>query len=260
MIKALFMILLMVTVPMAFSESAQSVEAQKTRPISEGMLYPFYPSQPKETEILVKSFSIDTTPVTNADFLSFVIKNPKWRRGTIKKIFADGNYLKHWKGPLTLGDAALKDQPVTNVSWFAAQAYCEYLGKSLPTENQWEYVHQASNTSPDSRKDMEWRNKILAWYTTSGEKMSVVGKTEPNFWGVYDMNGLIWEWVLDFNNSVLSVDSRENGTDKDKSKFCGSGALAASEKDDYPSFMRMAFRSSLKADYTTKNLGFRCAQ
>ncbi len=73
------------------------------------------------------------------------------------------------------------------------------------------------------------------------------------------MHGLVWEWVLDFGNALVSADSRESG-DPNKMRFCGSGALAAGEKGDYASFMRIAFRGSLQASYTTGNLGFRCAK
>lgn len=44
------------------------------------------------------------------------------------------------------------------------------------------------------------------------------------------------------------------------SRFCGAGAVTAADKNDYASFMRIAFRSSLKAGYTAGSLGFRCAR
>jgi formylglycine-generating enzyme required for sulfatase activity len=75
---------------------------------------------------------------------------------------------------------------------------------------------------------------------------------------VHDLFGLVWEWVLDFNSAMLTTDARNAGT-KDSLAFCGGGAINATDKANYPSFMRVAFRSSLRADYTTNNLGFRCA-
>jgi formylglycine-generating enzyme required for sulfatase activity len=56
----------------------------------------------------------------------------------------------------------------------------------------------------------------------------------------------------------VSSDSRNQG-DPDKLKFCGAGALSVSDRDDYAVLMRLAMLSSLEADYTTANLGFRCA-
>jgi formylglycine-generating enzyme required for sulfatase activity len=64
--------------------------------------------------------------------------------------------------------------------------------------------------------------------------------------------------VLDFNSAMLTTDARKTG-DKDALTFCGGGAINATDKSNYPTFMRVAFRSSLRADYTTNNLGFRCA-
>jgi formylglycine-generating enzyme required for sulfatase activity len=44
------------------------------------------------------------------------------------------------------------------------------------------------------------------------------------------------------------------------SRFCGAGAATAADATDYATFMRYAFRSSLRASYTVRNLGFRCSQ
>ncbi len=225
-----------------------------------GVYRPFYPPSSKEKEISVSTFFMDKTPVTNAQFLAFVKQHPQWRKDKIKRIFADERYLSQWAGPMSLGKAD-QNQPVTDVSWFAATAYCEAQGKKLPTENQWEYAAQASEKEPDARHDMEWRNKILQWYAEPAPKVIPNIKVgQPNFWGLYDLHGLIWEWVDDFNSSLISSDNRENAESPDKTRFCGAGALVATEKDDYASFMRIAFRTSLKAHYTVHNLGFRCAK
>ena len=48
--------------------------------------------------------------------------------------------------------------------------------------------------------------------------------------------------------------------DTDKDLFCGSGSVNATDLMNYAAFMRYAFRGSIKANYTTKNLGFRCAK
>ena len=57
----------------------------------------------------------------------------------------------------------------------------------------------------------------------------------------------------------LSGESRKD-KDTDKELFCGSGSVNATDLMNYAAFMRYAFRGSLKANYTTKNLGFRCAK
>jgi formylglycine-generating enzyme required for sulfatase activity len=66
------------------------------------------------------------------------------------------------------------------------------------------------------------------------------------------------EWVLDFGATLVAVDSRDR--DQDAQRFCGVGSLQAIDPTDYATFMRVAYRSSLQAHYTTSNLGFRCAE
>lgn len=228
--------------------------------IEGGVLRPFYPPTDNDKEIQIHRFRIDKRPVTNEDFLNFVKKNIAWQRGNAKKIFVDQYYLSHWKSPTELKDKSEANQPVTFVSWFAAKAYCETQGKRLPTEYEWEYVGQASATVKDASHEKSWRDYLLDVYSRPGVRvLPQVALGEPNAFGVYDMHTLVWEWVKDFNGSLLRVDSRE-GNDADKMKFCGASALEASERDDYPSFIRMAYRSSLKARYSNGFLGFRCAR
>ena len=73
------------------------------------------------------------------------------------------------------------------------------------------------------------------------------------------MHGVVWEWVEDFGAMMVSGDNREQG-DPDLMKFCGAGAMTMEQKENYAVLMRIAMLSSLKASYTTANLGFRCAR
>jgi formylglycine-generating enzyme len=43
-------------------------------------------------------------------------------------------------------------------------------------------------------------------------------------------------------------------------KFCGAGAMTMEQKENYAVMMRIAMLSSMKASYTTANMGFRCAK
>ena len=73
------------------------------------------------------------------------------------------------------------------------------------------------------------------------------------------MFDLIWEWTDDFNSILTTGDSR-SGQYEDKSLFCAGGATSATDILNYAAFMRFALRTSLKADFTVANLGFRCAR
>lgn len=217
-----------------------------------GQYLPLYSEKNKQVD--VPSFFIDTYPVTNQRFLVFVTKNKKWRRSQIKRIFADDSYLEYWKSDLNFGGAKLSNSPVVRVSWFAANAYCREQKKLLPTVDQWEYV------ASKDREDESVQSKIKEWYSDPSTKtISPVGSTFKNKLGVYDLYGLVWEWTLDFNTAMVTGESRQDSS-LDKNLFCGGGATGATDFKDYSAFMRYAFRSSLKAAYTTSQLGFRCVK
>lgn len=238
-----------------------SVEAQPEGMVSikQGTYMPFYSSSGDSVE--VSSFYMDTHPVTNADFLEFVRENENWRRSQVKSVFADEDYLRHWKGELELGDIN-PNAPVTNVTWFAARAYAKWRGKRLPTLDEWEYVASASASKPLASRNKKLVQKILNWYSRPNpEKMPAVGQGEPNYHGVYDMHGLVWEWVQDFNTVFITGESRSDQGEL-KQFYCaaGSSAAADSDKGNYAAFLRFAFRGSLEADFSVGNLGFRCAK
>lgn len=217
----------------------------------------FLKSDDKKPTITIQGFYMDTYAVTNADCLAFVTANPQWRRSQTPSIFADSHYLQHWKDDLDLGSAN-PNSPVTYVSWFAAKAYAQWAGKRLPNFEEWEYA--ASARPQQAKNDDATTDIILSWYSRPAKgEPKPVGSTFENTFGLFDMHGLIWEWVYDFNSITTGGDSRSQGN-LDQGLFCAAGSLRAEDKTDYAAFMRFAFRESLKATYTSKSLGFRCIQ
>lgn len=208
----------------------------------------------------VAPFALMRMPVSNAQFLTFVKRNPKWQRGKVAPVFAEQRYLSHWDSATNLGDAARSDQPVTWVSWFAASAFCESIDARLPTWQEWEYVAAADETRRDARDDPAWRERILAWYSRpSNGDLSRVGLQAPDVYGVHDMHGLVWEWTDDYSSLLVDGDNRKQG-DADNTKFCGAGALSMDDRDNYAVLMRVAMLSSLSGADATANMGFRCAR
>lgn len=206
--------------------------------------------QARGTKAKVARFSVERLPVTNSQFLEFVQSYPEWRRSKAKPLFIDSGYLSHWASDLEVGAKALS-QPVTQVSWFAARAYCAAKGLRLLTINEWEYM--SDSTSESSAK------AVLKWYAEPTTSLPPVGRGKPNRFGVVDVHGVIWEWVEDFAAVMVKSDSRsDNG--RENQSFCGAGSLSAANPVEYATFMRFAFRSSLKASYTSQNLGFRCGR
>ena len=202
--------------------------------------------------ISVKPFQIDKPPVTNAEFAQFVKANPKWQRGNVSVKQAESNYLKQWdkNGP----KAADVNKPVTNVSWFAAHAYCAAQGKRLPTNDEWEFVGLASELQANGSNEPSYNRTILSWYENGSKGLKNIRQNKPNFYGVYDMHGLIWEWTSDFNSSQIT-----SGTLK-AADFCGSGAVNSSDPSNYAAFLRYGIRTSLQPNFVLHNMGFRCAK
>ena len=211
------------------------------------------------SQVQVARFALDRLPVTNGQFLKFVLNHPQWRRDRIAPLFADEDYLSHWTAPDQLGRQALRDQPVTRVSWFAARAYCEAENARLASWYEWELAAAADEHRADARADPAWQARILDWYSKPADvALARVGLGPANFYGIHDLHGLVWEWVEDFGALMVSADSREQG-DPDKLKFCGAGALSLADRENYAVLMRVAFLSSLEARSTARTLGFRCA-
>lgn len=225
--------------------------------ITGGSFKPFFGS---DTSIVkVETFMMDEHPVTNRQFLAFVKANPQWRKSMVKRLFADESYLINWVSDTILPLNINPDAPVCSVSWFAAKAYSESVNKRLPTLDEWEYTARADEKLADARKVKDYSDRIIKLYMIKDRQFNPVKQHNPNYWGVYDMFDLIWEWTDDFNSVLSTGDSRESSYDN-KGLFCAGSATSATDLMNYAAFMRFGFRTSLKANYTVSNLGFRCAK
>lgn len=207
----------------------------------------------------VASFMLDRTPVTLGEYQAFLASHPEWRRGTAPSLLVDERYLSHWSSPQSTGSEARHAQPVTEVSWYAARAYCEASGGRLPTWQEWEYAAAADESVRDARADPAWQERILGWYSHAADQaLPDVGSQHANAYGVQDLEGLVWEWVEDFSSLMAPADARNPGSSGEIA-FCGGGAASVLSKESYAILMRVAMLSSLEARYTMGSLGFRCA-
>lgn len=234
-----------------FSQNSVNTIAE----VSAGTYTPMYNDSSNKT-IEVSAFNIDVTAVTNEQFLAFVKANPNWQKSKVKRIYADESYLFHWESDTIIGNSIVKNAPVVYVSWFAAKAYSKWIGRALPTVDQWEYVAQAAKDNPYGNSP-EFKNELLRLYEQKHDIYKTsVGQNEPNYWGVYDMHGFIWEWTIDFNSILISGESRKDNS-LDRNLFCAAGSLGTVDPVNYAAFLRYSYRGSLKANYCLKGLGFR---
>lgn len=247
--------------PPARPDRVVRATASRMAMLPAGSYRPLYAPVGKR-QIRVAAFALDREAVTRGDFLSFVSRQPEWQRGSVRPVFADARYLADWSGALDAGDAEALRRPVTQVSWFAARAYCASLGKRLPTVDEWEYAAAASERSADATADPSFRARLLALYGSMRSASPTSARSFANLYGVRALHGVVWEWTLDFNSVVLDDDSRATGSGadaRDRHLYCASSAIGATDPSDYPAFLRYAVRAGLGARSTTSTVGFRCA-
>jgi formylglycine-generating enzyme len=219
-------------------ECTEAAEQRMVR-VPAGRHQPFYKQESAAAARSVDAFLLDERPVTRREFLAFVLRRPDFRKSRVEPLFAESAYLSDWRGDLDPGESWL-DRPVTFVSWFAAKAYCECHSKRLPTVIEWEWA-AGGDASSNRTARAPFRFAMGKSSSESGPEL-----------GFAD----VWEWTQDFNSVLISGRS---DTGSGASLFCGDG-YRANDARDYAGFLRHSFRASLKAGYTLKNLGFRCAK
>ena len=207
-----------------------------------GRYQPFF-KRSNRRPVRVAPMCLGTAPVSNAQYLDFVREHPEWRKSKVDKLFAEDRYLASWSGDLEPPADAL-NAPVTFVSWFAADAFCASSGSRLPKVAEWE---RFAGAPPGQRPGRGAGNTSFEF--AMGQPAADLAHTPIRMSG-------IWEWTEDFNSAVVAgrIGNAQGGG---AGLFCGDGFRAA-DPTNYSAFLRYSFRSSLRADFALRNLGFRC--
>jgi len=203
--------------------------------------------------IQVDSFYMNETVVTNEQFAEFLKTNPSWRRSEIPPVFTNKGYLREWKSDLEPNyEDVGTNRPVTRVSWFAANAYCDAQGGRLPTLNEWEYSAQLLGITDKAAMD-KFSSSLISWYSgIDAQNLAEVGTTGiVTTKGVKDQFGLVMEWVEDFKPIIADELSLDCGT---------VGRMnTLNSLYNYAASIRYITRMSFNPKITTGMVGFRCA-
>lgn len=187
-----------------------------------------YADERPQRSVRVRSFWIDRTEVTNAQFADFVAATgyvTDAERGggaavfvmpTVGDTVKPGNWWQlinsaSWRHPhgANSGKTVKGHAPVVNVTYRDALAYAHWLGRELPTEQQWEFAAKARHRNAAADRNLrDMRGKPLAnvWQgffplenriEDGFAARAPVGCFSPNRNGLYDMIGNVWEWTAD---------------------------------------------------------------
>jgi formylglycine-generating enzyme required for sulfatase activity len=156
--------------------------------------------------------------------------------------------------------------PVINVTWQDAKIYCEWVGRRLPTEAEWEKAARGKDKRifPWGSREPEMCNQRYAPnvnYNSDGPRYLYwinidYACSAPS--GAVDMAGNVWEWVADyFDEGYYAVSPYVNpqGPNADGRRVMRGGSW----KTKNPNFLRTANRWGEAETYYSDSLGFRCA-
>lgn len=215
--------------------------------------------------VTLDSFYLDTHETTNSQFKKFLDKNPLWRRGRIPSRYHNGDYLKRWSGGRYPKERA--DHPVTNVSWHAAVAYCQWAGKRLPTEAEWEYAARGGLVAKAFPWGDEPVDKTRAnYYGSRIGATAPVGSYPANGYGLFDMAGNVWEFLADEWGpypSSAQVNPVAGGNLFQDDKFLTvttRRVIRGGSWGGAPVNLRVAYRDSHPPEGARDFVGFRCAK
>ena len=218
----------------------------------------FFETEHPQHAVSLSAFYIDRYLVTNAQYAAFIAATgyptPKYWRDTPQMgaetpFPAGANHGRH---------------PVVGVSYADAVAYCEWAGKRLPTEAEWEKAARGGRVNQNypwgNESSRDHANTVGIWGKDTWHWTSPVGSFPPNGYGLSDMAGNVFEWCVDwYAPNYYQHTHRENpqGPELGQTRVLRGGSWSNDVFGIYQ--MRCAYRFHARPQTRNLTIGFRCA-
>jgi iron(II)-dependent oxidoreductase len=197
-------------------------------------------------EVTLDSFEIDLTETTVASYRACV------DAGVCTE--ADTDVDCHW------GQPDVDDHPINCVRWQQADDYCQWAGKRLPTEAEWEKAARGEDARTYPWGELAPTCELVVMPGCGTMTLPVGSKPDGSSpYAVADASGNVWEWVADFYQEdyyARAPDLNPPGPADGFDHVIRGGAYDASDL----TWLRCSARFAVIPSYTRPSLGFRCAK
>jgi formylglycine-generating enzyme required for sulfatase activity len=201
----------------------------------------------------IDAFLIDLTEVTNKMYF-LCVEAGVCKEPTNKSSYTHSSYY---------GNAGYDNYPVIYVDWNMAKTYCEWAGRQLPTEAQWEKAARGTDANIYPWGNDAPNNNLLNYDSAIGDTTEV-GKylNGKSIYGALDMAGNVWEWVNDWYDVYPGGDLNASSDFGQTYRVLRGGSWNSNAYYNYYYYgdlVRSAFRLRYLPTNIYSYIGFRCA-